>query len=214
VQSAINGNSQLSGEQVTAAVNGSGHLVLTSQHYGTTSQVAIGSGNALASLGFTGNETGSGQDVAGSFVVNGVTEAATGKGQILTGNSTNANTAGLIVSSSLTPGQITGTPEATLTVTQGVAAHVGNVLSAMLDPVSGQLTTIQQSLQKQASNIGDSITSLQKALNLQQAQLLQQFVQMESNLAAIQGIANSLGSSLTGFASSGSSSSGSNSVLG
>jgi flagellar hook-associated protein 2 len=214
VQSAINGNSQLSGEQVTAAVNGSGHLVLTSQRYGTASQVAIGSGNALTAMGFTGTEAGTGQDVAGSFVVNGVTEAATGKGQVLTGKSTNANTAGLVVNSSLTPAQITGNPEATLTVTQGVAAHVGNVLSAMLDPVSGQLTTLEQSLQKQASNIGDSITSLQKALNLQQAQLLQQFVQMESNLAAIQSTANALGSSLTGFASSGSSSSGSSSVLG
>lgn len=213
VQSAINGNSQLSGEQVTAAVDGTGHLVLTSQRYGSVSQVAIGSGDALASLGFTGNEAGTGKDVAGSFVVNGVTEAATGKGQILTGNSTNANTAGLVVRSSLTSAQITSTPEATLTVTQGVAAHVGNVLGSMLDPVSGQLTILQQSLQKQASNIGDSITSLQKSLNLQQAQLLQEFVQMEQNLAAIQSTANALGSSLTGFSSSSSSSSG-GSVLG
>lgn len=212
VQSAINATSQLAGSQVTAGVNSSGQLVLTSQSYGSSSQVSLGSGNALTALGFTGSESGKGQDVAGSFFVNGATEAATGKGQILTGDSTNTNTAGLVVSSSLTPAQITSTPEGSVTVTQGIGAQIGNVLNQMLDPVHGQLTALQQSLQTQASNIGQSVTRLQQSMQLQQSQLLQEFVQMETNLAAIQSAGNALGASLVGFTppgSSGSSSSGS-----
>lgn len=209
VQSAINANGQLGGVQVTASVNSSGKLVLTSQSYGSSSQVAIGSGDGLTSLGFAGGESGKGQDVAGSFFVNGHSEAATGKGQILTGNSTNTNTAGLVVSSSLTPSQITSTPEGSVTVTQGIGAQIGNVLNQMLDPVSGQLTALEQSLQTQANNIGQSITRLQQSMQLQQVQLLQEFVQMESNLAAIQSAGNALGASLTGFSSSSGSSGGS-----
>jgi flagellar hook-associated protein 2 len=211
VQSAINGNTQLDGEQVTVGVNGSGQLVLTSQTYGSNSSVAIGGGDALAALGFTGSESGTGQDVAGSYLVNGVSEPATGHGQILTGNSTNANTAGLVVSSSLTPAQITSSPEGSITVTQGIGAQIGNKLNQMLDPVTGQLTVFEQSLQTQASNIGQSITALQQNMQLQQAQLLQQFVQMESNLAAIQSASNALGASLSGLTSSGNNSSSSGS---
>ncbi len=213
VQTAINANPQLSNDQVTASVNGSGQLVLTSQLYGSGSKIALGSGDALASLGFTGSESGTGQDVAGSFVVNGVSEPATGKGQILTGNSANVHTAGLVVSSSLTPGQITGTPEGSITVTQGIGAQINNVLNQMLDPVSGQLTVFEQSLQTQVNNIGQSIARLQQSMQMQQSQLLQEFIQMESNLAAIQAAGNALGASLTNFTPSSSSSS-SGSTLG
>ncbi len=202
VQSALNASAQLSGNQVTVGVNSNGQLVLTSQTYGSNSTVVLGSGDALASLGFTGSEAGTGQDVAGSFLVNGVSEPATGKGQILTGNSTNVHTAGLVVSSSLTPAQITNTPEGSVTITQGIGAQISNVLNQMLDPVSGQLTVLEQSLQTQASNIGQSITRLQQSMQLQQAQLLQEFVQMESNLAAIQSVSNALSASLTSFTSS------------
>lgn len=197
VQSAI--SAQLSGDQVTASVKGSGNLVLTSQTYGSGSQVTIGSGDALPSLGFTGAESGTGQDVAGSFLVNGVSESATGSGQILTGKSGNAHTAGLVVSASLTPAQITSTPEGSVTITQGIGAQIGNSLNQMLDPVSGQLTAVQQSLQTQASNIGQSVTRLQASMQLQQSELLQEFVQMESNLAAIQSAGSALGASLTSF---------------
>ncbi len=209
VQSAINANSKLDGAQVTASVSSSGHLVLTSNQYGSTSQVSIGSGDALASLGLTGSESGHGQDVAGNFLVNGASEPATGKGQTLTGNSTNANTAGLVVSSSLTPAQVTpGTPEGSVTITHGVGAQLSNMLNQLLDPVSGQLTMMQQSLQSQADTISQAITAQQNSMQQQQTQLLQEFVQMESNLAAIQSAGNALSASLTGLTSSNSKSSG------
>lgn len=208
VQSVINASSALHGATVTAGVNGSGDLVLTSATYGSTSQVFIGSGDALSSLGYTGTEGARGQDVAGYFVVNGVQEAATGTGQILTSNSGNAETGGLVVVSSLTPAQITGSPEATLTVTQGVAAQLNNVLNQMLDPVSGLLTTANQSLQSQASSLATTIQQQQQNMQQEQSTLLQEFVNMESTLASLQTAGNALGSSLIGFSSSSSASGG------
>jgi flagellar hook-associated protein 2 len=218
VQSAINSGGALKGQQVLASVNSSGHLVLTSQTYGSKSTLAMGSGDALAALGLSGSESGTGQDVAGSFLVDGVSEPATGNGQTLTGNSTNKETAGLVVLSTLTPAQVSSSPEASVTVTQGIGSQMGNLLNQMLDPVNGQLTTFEQSLQKQASGIGQSITQLQQSLQLQQAQLLQEFAQMESNLAAIQSVGATLSASLTGISpssnSTSSGSSGSGTTLG
>lgn len=199
VQSAINANPQLAGVQATAGVDGSGHLVLTSQTYGSSSKVAFGLGDALSALGAAGTETGQGQDVAGNFVVNGVTEAATGSGQILTSNSGNTNTAGLVVRSTLTPAQITGTPEGSVTITQGIGAQVGNVLGQLLDPVSGQLATINQSLQSQADDLGKTIAQQQQEMQLQQQALLLEFSSMEATISQLQAAGNALGSSLTGF---------------
>ncbi len=211
VQSALNADSALSGTPVTASLNSNNDLVLTSNNYGSSSSVVAGSGDALNSLGLTSGQSGAGTDVAGSFLADGKTEPASGSGQTLTGNSTNAITADLVVASTLTPSQITSTPEGYVTITQGIAAQLGNVLNQMLDPVTGQLTTIQQSLQTQANNIGQSITLLQQSMQMQQSQLLQEFVQMESNLAAIQSAGSALGAALTNFTPPSSTSSGSSS---
>jgi flagellar hook-associated protein 2 len=207
VQSAI--NAQLSGPSVAVSVNGSNDLVINSKSYGAHSNVTVGSsGTALSALGLTASQTGSGQDVAGSFLYNGVSEAATGNGQYLTSNSSNKYTGGLEILSTLTPAQITGTPEGTLTFTQGVAAQLGNVLTRMLDPVNGQLTLATQALQSQSDNIGQAITKQQQSMQVQQQQLLAEFTNMESVLAQLQTAGNSLTNSLTSFTPTSGSSSG------
>ncbi len=211
VQSAINADSQLDGASVTATVNGSGQLVLTSASYGSQSQASIGSGTALSALGFTGSESGQGQDVAGNFIYNGVTETATGNGQVLTGNSGNQYTSGLVVLSTLTPAQVSGSPEANVTVTQGVAAQLGNVLNQMLDPATGQIPTATQGLQAQSTNIGQAITRQQQQMQQMQQALLAEFTNMETVLAQLQSAGNSLNASLTGLNSSSGSSNSSSS---
>ena len=95
VESAINGDATLNGEAINASVNSSNQLVLSSNVYGSASQVTMKSGTALSDLGFQAGSMSKGIDVAGNFVVNGQTEQATGSGQILTGNTGNANTAGI-----------------------------------------------------------------------------------------------------------------------
>ncbi len=209
VQTAINTDSQLNGASVTATVNGSGQLVLTSASYGSQSQVALGSGTALSALGFTGSESGQGQDVAGDFIYNGATEAASGSGQVLTSDSTNPSTGGLAVLSTLTAAQVSSSPEANVTVTQGVAAQLGNVLNQMLDPVSGQITTATQGLQSQSSGIAKAITQQQQQMQQMQQTLLEEFTNMETVLAQLQSAGNVLNATLTGLSSSSSSSSGS-----
>ncbi len=67
----------MNGDSVSAAVVNN-NLTITSSRYGAAAQVTMNSGTALAALGFTGGESAKGTDVAGSFLVNGVTEAAIG----------------------------------------------------------------------------------------------------------------------------------------
>src|SRR6185437_6814143 len=99
------------------------------------------------SLGFSSSASARGQDVAGSFVVNGVTEAAVGNGQILAATAGNAKTNGLQVRVSLTADQVAQGATGTVNVTRGVASRLGQVLNSFLDPVSGRLKTIDQSFQ-------------------------------------------------------------------
>src|SRR5262249_55011215 len=66
VQAQVNANSQLAGRRVAVSLSGD-KLRITSANYGLASEVTIGTGTALAALGFTGAETGKGQDVVGRF---------------------------------------------------------------------------------------------------------------------------------------------------
>src|SRR5262249_19125690 len=91
LQTAINGSPDLAGRSISVGLTNN-KLTFTSARYGSASQVAFGSGNANAALGLTGAESDNGVDVAGSFLVNGVAEKATGNGQFLLGNTGNANT--------------------------------------------------------------------------------------------------------------------------
>eukprot|EP00456_Euglypha_rotunda_P009787 TRINITY_DN1228_c0_g1_i6.p1 TRINITY_DN1228_c0_g1~~TRINITY_DN1228_c0_g1_i6.p1 ORF type:complete len:782 (-),score=205.52 TRINITY_DN1228_c0_g1_i6:538-2883(-) len=173
-----------------------GKLVVTSGRYGTASTISINSGTSLSALGFTGSESSTGIDVAGSFVVNGQTEVATGVGQILTGNSANANTDGLSVVVTLTPSQITpGGVDSTMKVTRGVAANVSSMLTEMLDPVNGQITQIAKQFSDQIQTAQNDVNKQTTAMNLQQATLLRQFSQMETVLANLQAESNLITSS-------------------
>ena len=94
IQSQINGNAVFSaaGSSVTATVNTSGALQLTSNRYGSASYINIIGGDGQSTLSFAGAIVNHGVDVAGS--INGVT--ATGSGQTLTGATGNAS-AGLSI---------------------------------------------------------------------------------------------------------------------
>jgi flagellar hook-associated protein 2 len=145
LQQLIDTSSSLGGNLVAMGLTPDGKLQITSQSYGSASQVAIGTGSAVGAtgpLGFSGTENGNGADVTGNFVVNGKTEAATGNGQYLIGNAGNANTDGLEVQSTLS---VPGT--ASLGVTAGIATQLNNVLNSYLDPVNGQFTNINNQYQ-------------------------------------------------------------------
>ncbi len=212
LQTDINAAVAANGGSVTVSVSNN-NLQITSNSYGASSGVTSLSGSALTALGYTGTETSTGTDVQGSFVVNGVTEAATGVGQILTGNSTNTNTSGLEVVVSLKPSQIVaGGTDSTLAVTQGLASILNNSLQSMLDPVNGQITTIGNQITKEITSAQADVTTQTNAMNAQQTALMAQFAALETVMANLQQTSNLLTSALANSGSSSSSSSASSTV--
>ncbi len=185
VQSEINSALSSKGGSVTASLSGQ-KLVLNSDRYGSTSALSIDSGSALSILGFAGGETNQGQDVAGQFLVNGVAETATGLGQILTGSSSNANTADLAIQVSLTGSQVQFGVDATLDVAHGLASQLSNVLEGLLDSTNGRLKTITDRFSKNVDDAQKAITKAQTDLTTQTASLQQQFANMEQTISQLQ----------------------------
>jgi flagellar hook-associated protein 2 len=195
LQAEVNANTALAGRQVTVGLNGN-NLTVTSATYGSASRLGGLGGTALAALGFAGTEAGQGQDVVGNYVVNGVVEPAVGTGQFLVGDASNANTSGLQVRVTLGPSQITSGPEASLTVTRGVASSLDVLLNNLLDPVSGRLKTIDDGFQSQLTSLQQEQQTDQNEMDAKRQQLLQQFVSMETAVSQLQTISNALTASL------------------
>jgi len=171
---------------VTVGLQGNA-LTFTSGTYGQASTLSI---SAATVLGFRSAASAAGTDVAGSFLVNGKSESATGSGRLLTGNSGNANTDGLSVNVTLLPSQITTGAEANLTVTQGVAAQLGKALNSLLDPTTGQLQNIDQNFQSQITAYQSQITQLQQEYNAKEAALTTEFTNMETTLSNLKNASN------------------------
>jgi flagellar hook-associated protein 2 len=191
VQAEINADTNLAGRQVTASLNGN-NLVLTSNSFGSSSQVVIETGLVLGQLGFSGGEKGQGQDVVGSYLVNGVAELAHGSGQFLQGLPANANTSGLLVRVTLGATQIPNGPAANLTVTRGIASSLGLALQNDLDPVSGRLKSIVDSLDAQSKDFQTQIDQQNGYISTKHDQLINQFAAMESTISQLQTAGNFL----------------------
>jgi flagellar hook-associated protein 2 len=173
-------------------------LVFTTTAYGTAAEVSELDGTAISSgiLGFDGSESDVGEDVAGSFIVNGETETAVGVGQVLRGLSTNTNTADLNVIVDLTSAQLVSGSEAELSVTRGIAARLSLVFESIVDPVSGRLSSINDSFTSAVDQIAEQIVSEQALLDDQQASLLRQFAAMEAAISNSQANGNAITNSL------------------
>jgi flagellar hook-associated protein 2 len=199
VQAEINRDSQVGNNQLAVTLDASNHLKFTSQSYGSASQVKIGSGTALAALGFAGTESGTGQNVGGYFLVNGEREDAAGNGQYLTGNSGNAHTQDLEVRVSLTPAQVGAQTQADLTVSRGVASQFGQLLNRYLDPITGRLKSINDSFQTRADDIQKQIDFQTQFMQAQQQSLVEQFAALESTVSQLKSAGSLLGAQLSGL---------------
>jgi flagellar hook-associated protein 2 len=206
LQSAINSDTDLAGRQISVAVQ-AGQLAFTSASFGSASRLSFGNGNANTTLGLIGTENGVGTDVVGSFVVNGVTEQATGIGQFLTGNQSNANTAGLEVRVTLTPAQVGSGTQADLSITRGIASQLDGLLNSLTDPVTGRFKTIDDSFNQQVTDLESQKTQQTNAMNAKQQQLQTEFANMETTLAQLQAASNAVNGLYTNLASNSSSNS-------
>lgn len=200
LESVINDAEDLPGREIKVALNGS-RLVLTSASYGSSSKVAITGGTAVTDLGLTTSLTDTGRDVVGSFIVDGQTEVAVGRGRVLSGDPENENTADLQVQVTLTPSQVGSGIEGSLTVTRGFASSLEQVLGDLLDVEDGLLASIDDGFTDQLDSIQASIDRQKATFDRQKASLLTQFQALETAISQMQSTGNYLSSQLANLPS-------------
>ena len=189
IQQKINAAQTAGGPQVAVGVDGTGRLTITSQQYGSVSRVEITGGTQLAPLGFAGTESAAGTDAAGKFVTDGGEEAAAGSGQTLTGRAGNGRTDGLVVRATA------GSPGTTsLTVTQGLAGRLNEVLGKYLDPTAGRFKGINETYQKSIQDYDTSITKQNDMMEAKKEELTRRFAAMESAVNGLKGLQTQLAS--------------------
>jgi flagellar hook-associated protein 2 len=164
---------------ITATDDGSGHLVLTHDNYGSNYSFSI-SEDGASKLWSGGDQTvDNGVDVAGT--ING--EAATGLGQFLTGDSGDNNVDGLAV-------KYTGTAENTdagnVKLTIGAAELFDRMLYNITDSYDGYVAFKENSLQENIDNLQTRMDDMEARLNQKQQIMINQFVAMETFISQIQ----------------------------
>ncbi len=201
VEALIRDSSDMKGRTANVGLSG-GALTVTSDTYGSSSQVKFTDGTALATLGFAPGTEDKGRDVAGTFTVNGVTESATGRGQVLTGNADNEYTADLQLRVKLSPTDIVSGPEAEVNVTMGLAASLDNILDGMLDPENGGLKTIDDRFNDEIASLQDAFDRQKDLFDIQQQSLIEQFVALESAMSELQSTSDFVGTQLASLSAS------------
>lgn len=195
LESRINSSTSLSGGAVSVEVDG-GSLQITSDRYGLSSEISGLSGTAIATLGFTGSESGQGKDVAGSFIVDGVVETATGSGRVLIGDSDNENTADLQVRVTMDPSQVGTGVEAELSVSRGISSRLDKYFSDILDPDAGIMKTANDDFDLRVESLESSIARVNEVSDAKTAFLIQQFTALERSLSDLQSTSSFITSQL------------------
>ncbi len=195
LESVINESEDLPGREIKIGLSG-GSLQLTSASYGTSSGITIVSGTAVSDLGLTVAQTDSGRDVVGTFVVDGNTETAVGRGRILTGDSDNENTADLQISVTLGPGQVVSGIEGTVQVSRGLASLLDQALSQILNVETGILSSVDDGFDSQIESVQKSIDRQKSLFDLQEASIRKQFQTLETAISQMNATSSYLGGQL------------------
>ena len=169
---------------ITASDDGSGHLTLTHDSYGSNSSFTV---QESRNDGLWNQDTvitvDNGEDVEGT--ING--ETADGSGQVLTGDAGEANVDGLVV-------RYTGTDEdvdvGSVKLTLGVAELFARVLFNITDPLDGYASFKQESLQNSIDNFETQIEELEKRLDRKMETMVKRFVAMEKAINDMQTISS------------------------
>ncbi|MGZ3236296.1 MAG: flagellar filament capping protein FliD, partial [Burkholderiaceae bacterium] len=176
LQSAINGNSAFSTMGISASVNASvaGIITITSNRYGSASNVNVGDLGAASLLGTSPTST-AGIDVAGS--INGVT--GTGSGQILSG-AAGSPSEGLKLNIA---GGVTGS-RGTVNFSQGYAYQLNNLINNYVGS-SGTISTSKNGLNTQIKNVTDSTAAFNVKLAALQKQYMAEFSALDTSIASM-----------------------------
>jgi flagellar hook-associated protein 2 len=176
LQTQINGTAAFSSAGVSVVASQSGGvLTLTSQSYGSSSNVNVTGGDGSAALFGTATST-QGVDVAGT--INGV--PATGSGQFLTG-ATGTATEGLDLQIS---GGTTGN-RGSVTFTRGFADQLNTLLGGYLG-TSGLLTSATDGINTEITNNQTQQTALNAHLATVQATYMAEFTSLDTLISSMQ----------------------------
>jgi flagellar hook-associated protein 2 len=166
---------------ITATDDGSGHLVLTHDNYGSDYSFTISEDASSGNKLWTGGDqtVNNGVDVAGT--ING--EAATGSGQILKGDDEESNIDGLVI-------KYTGIAEnlyvGDVKLTLGTAELFDRVLFNITDSYEGYAAFKQDSLQNSIDGFETRIEEMEARLDLKMENMINKFVAMETALSVMQ----------------------------
>ncbi len=176
---------------ITASDDGSSHLVLTNNYYGsaydfTISESAASDANKL----WTGGDqtVNNGADVEGT--ING--EDATGSGQVLTGDDGETNVDGLVIKYTGSSTGVVGNVELTI----GVGELFDRTLFNITDSFDGYVAYKQDSLEERVDSLETRIEEMEVRLDQKLEQMIARFVAMERALAAMQSQSSWLASQL------------------
>jgi len=179
---------------IAASNDGSNHLVLTHDSYGSSHSFTIAENTDIGL--WAGSQTtpvsvNNGLDVEGTIKG----EAATGSGQTLTGNSGEANVGGLAIRYSGSSTGIAGN----VTLTLGIAELFYRTLFNITDSFEGYLDFKQESLQNSINGYETQIEQMEARLEKKMEMMINRFVAMETALAKMQSQSNWLSSQIDGL---------------
>lgn len=162
---------------MTASADAGNRLVLTHDNYGSDYTFTI---SETADLLWSGDQTvANGEDVAGT--ING--EAATGSGQVLTGDEGETNVEGLAV---LYSGTAENVDAGTVKLTVGTADLFSRSLYYITDIYEGYVDFKLDSLQDQIDDYETKMAAREALLERRKENLVNRFVMMETALSRIQ----------------------------
>lgn len=175
IQAQLNSNKALkaSGLHVTVGLDSQGQLLLTSETYGSSSQIAITSGDSA--LGLASGQGSNGTDVQGT--ING--HSASGTGQVLTGKKPD-NSAGIAVK---VTGSATGN-RGKVTYSQGVGTQLVNLINGFLSN-DGLITDKNSYYQKRLADISKQEQKLNDRITAYQNRLKKEFTAEDAKVAKL-----------------------------
>jgi flagellar hook-associated protein 2 len=177
---------------LTAADDGSNHLVINHNAYGSASTFTLSETSKL--LWAADQTANNGMDVSGT--IDG--KAATGTGQVLTGNSGQTGVDGLVL-------RYTGTTTGaigSIRLTMGIAELFDRSLYQITDSVSGYLTYKNQSIQGEIDAQTTQIEQMETRLSQKKERLTNQYIAMETMLSKIKNQGDWLTSQIASLSSS------------
>jgi flagellar hook-associated protein 2 len=195
LQNTLNAAAPLAGANARVIVSlDGGRLRIASERYGSASAVTSLAGSALSALGYNAGTTATGSDVAGYFVLNGTTIAATGNGQVLRA-AAGAPADELVVRHTGSSAPPQGTPAATLNLSEGYAVTMERVASRLLAE-NGGLGSRTDGLSRSIQEIAAQRTRLNSRLADTEVRIRTQFSALDTLISRLSSTSNFLNQQL------------------